>query len=297
MELKQLRYFVAVGEELHFGRAAKRVNISQPPLSMQIRNLEEELGTALFKRSSRRVELTEPGRVFLEEVHGILDALDKAVGKTRDAAKGYAGRLAIGFMGPAMDSFLPRAIRIFREKHPGIRLVLSEMSTNDQLQALHAGKIRAGFVRIYRNRLKGLDRALVWQEPYVLALPKGDPLSHEKEVGVGQLKGRSMILFPRKMQPMLYDDIMACFKNEGFEPQIAQEASTKKTTVALVAAGLGLAIVPESSRTLRAEDVVYRPISDPARLLPGVEITLAWRTGDDAPFLRRFLASVLNRPV
>ena len=289
MELRQLQYFVAVAEELHFGRAAKRVHISQPPLSMQIRNLEEELGAQLFTRTSRRVELTEAGKLFLKDVRRILKDIESTVKTTQDTARGVIGRLAVGFVSPAMDTFLPPAILDFRRQYPGIVLSLSELLTNEQLESLYSGRIQVGFVRVYHHDLQDLCHEIVWREPYVLALPEKHPLAAKEEVALSELKGEPMIMYSRGIQPALYDAILACCEKAGFRPEIAQEARSKHTTTALVAAGLGVAIVPESSKMLRREGVKYLPMKDP---LPTVAIAMIWSGGDDPPPLTRFLETV-----
>jgi DNA-binding transcriptional LysR family regulator len=289
MELRQLHYFVAVAEELHFGRAARRVNISQPPLSMQIRNLEEELGVRLFTRTSRRVELTEAGRFFLNEVQGILGNIESAVETAREAASGSIGRLAVGFIGPAMDTFLPVSIRNFRRHNPGIILTLSELITSEQIESLYSGRIQVGFVRIYHHELKDLCSEIVWQEPYVLALPERHPFAAKRAIALSELKGQPMIMYPRSIQPSLYDNILKCCEMAGFKPKISQEARTKHTTTALVAAGLGVAIVPDSSKLLHRDGVVYLPITDS---LPTVKIAMIWRASNDSPVLKRFLDNV-----
>ena len=289
MELRQLQYFVAVAEELHFGRAAKRVNISQPPLSMQIRNLEEELGAQLFTRTSRHVELTDAGKAFLKDVRRILSDIESTVKTTQDTARGVIGRLAVGFISPAMDIFLPPAIHEFRRQYPGIVLSLSESLTNEQLESLRSGRIQLGFVRLYHHELQNLCHEIVWREPYILALPESHPLAAKEEIALSELKGQPMIMYARSIQPLLYDSILACCEKSGFRPEITQEARTKHSTTALVAAGLGVAIVPESSKMLRREGVVYLPIADP---LPMIDIAMIWKAGDDSPLLGRFLDTV-----
>ena len=289
MELRQLRYFAAVAEELHFGRAAERMNISQPPLSMQIRNLEGELGTRLFNRTSRQVELTVAGQVFLEEVERILSALDGAVQAARLAGEGVIGRLAISFIGPAMDTFLPGIIRKFHSRHPGIKMTLTEAGTNRQIEDLYAGGIQVGFARLYQHRLDGLVAQIVWRESYVLAVPCDNSLAFQKKVALAQLKDEPFIMYPRSVQPQLYDSILACFEAMGFTPKIAQEARTKYTTIALVATGLGVAIVPSSSKAISRKGVSFLDIE---ASLPEIEIAMVWREKDKNPVLARFVEFV-----
>ena len=286
MELRQLRYFTAVAEELHFGRAAKRMNISQPPLSMQIRNLEDELGTRLFNRTSRQVELTAAGEVFLVQVEQILADLDGAVESARQAGQGNIGRLAMGFIGPAMDAFLPEIIRGFQSRYPGITLGLTEAGTSRQIEDLYAGRIQVGFVRLYRHKPDGLSAQVIRQEPYVLAVPSDHPLAGQKKVALSQLKNQPFIMYPRSVQPQLYDSMMTCFKDSGFTPKIVQEAKTKHTTIALVAAGLGVAVVPSSSKVIGRKGIFFLELD---ASLPHIEISMLWRQTDKNPVLVRFI--------
>ena len=292
MELRQLQYFLAVAETLHFGRAAKRMNISQPPLSMQIRNLEDELGFRLFKRSSRKVEATPAGRLFAGEVTRILGQLEAAVETARSADKGETGRLSMACISPAMDTFLPSAVRSFRERNPGIVLSIKELTTNQQLKALYTDQIQVGFLRLFDHDLKNLCSRVVWKEPHVVAIPKGDALCSKSKISLCDLKSKPMIIYPRPSQPALYDRVMAHCRMAGFVPEIVQEAETKHATTALVAAGIGVSIVPASSRNFRKQDVVYRPVID---ALPEIEISMVWRGDDDAPVLERFLSHMKDK--
>ena len=185
-----------------------------------------------------------------------------------------------------MDSFLPEMIRGFRGQHPGIKLVLNQAGTNDPLEDLRSGRIQVGFVRIFHHELKGVEAKIVWREPYVLALPRGHLLTKRPRIGLKHLKGQPMIMYPRNIQPALFDAIMEQCRRAGFTPVISQEAGFKHITTALVAAGLGVAIVPASSGALARKGVVFRPISD---ALPLVEIARVHRTGDDCPVQKRFL--------
>ncbi len=286
MELRQLRYFAAVAEELHFGRAARRMNISQPPLSMQIRNLEEELGLSLFRRTSRSVTLTPEGRLFYDDVSKILKQLGTAVDTVQKAAKGQAGSLSMAFVSPAMDTFLPAAVHSFRRHRPGIVLSFEELATNDQLKALRESRIQVGFLRLFHHDLKDLRTQVIWTESYVVALPKGHPLGGKSRINLCDLEGTPMIMYPRASQPALYDRIMGICQKAGFAPDVSQEAMTKHTTTALVAAGMGAAIVPASSENFRKDGIVYRPIND---ALPRVEISMVWRADEESAALSCFL--------
>jgi DNA-binding transcriptional LysR family regulator len=289
MELRQLKYFVAVAEELHFGRAAERVHISQPPLSMQIRNLEDELGLQLLQRNSRNVELTEAGAVFLEEAKSVLQKLDDAVSNAQRIARGDEGMLSIGFVGPAMDTSLPKALREFRTKQPGVVLDLLEMNTQEQFDALASGKIQLGLMRLYQQDFNGFTAELFVRESYVLAMPKGHQMTGSKRVKLSTLKNEPFIFYPRRLHPKLYDGMLACFRNAGFTPNIIQEVKTKKTTLSLVASGIGISIVPKSSVALRSEGIQYRPIIGH---LPKVEIFAVWDENRTTPLMTKFLTII-----
>lgn len=288
MELRQLRYFVAVAEELHFGRAAERCHISQPPLSQQIKALEEEVGATLLMRTSRRVELTREGAVFLERARDILSRVGEAAEHVGAMARGEVGRLKVRFVGPASQTDFPLALRSFREENPNIGLELREMPTYGQLEVVRAGEIDVGIIRSYYHDLTGLDWRVFSHEPYVLALPGDHPLARRESVELAMCDGIPYVDFPRHYQPRLHDDIEAAFLQAGVQPKPVQEASTKLSTIALVAAGMGAALVPRSMRRLKHDGVVYRPF-EPEYALPPVQLRLIWRKGDASPLLARFL--------
>lgn len=289
MELRQLRYFQAVAEELHFGRAAERVHIAQPPLSQQIRRLEEELGVTLLRRSSRRVELTPEGDRFLESVREILERVEGAVHAVRAVARGEEGRLRVGFVGPASDSLFPEAVRAFREACPRVHLTLRELGTLDQLEALRHGELDVGLIRLFRTNLRGFEHAPFAREPYVLALPEGHALAALEAVPLAALDGVPLIFFPRRSQPALHDTILARLRRCGAVPNIVQQAQTKQTTSALVASGLGVGFLHRSScRSLRA-GVALRPLVGD---LPPVELETVWRPEAAGAVLRRFTATL-----
>lgn len=257
METRQLRYFIAVAEELHFGKAAKKLNISQPPLSQQIKKFEEELGARLFVRNKRSVTLTSEGKYLLREAAEILEKIDRTTEKIRAVAQGEEGRLDLGYIGPALDTPFADGIREFKLLYPKVKLGLVEMSTNAQLRAVLNGEIDAGVVRLYKHDTAGLDCFKFHQESYALVLPEQHPLSQRKAVHLKDLAGEEFVFFPRQSQLHLYDEWMRIFAGYGFRPQIVQEAGTKSAALSLVAASIGIAIVPESTAKRAPEQVCF----------------------------------------
>ena len=291
MEMRQLRYFQAVAEELHFGRAAERMHIAQPPFSQQIRKLEEGLGVRLLNRTSRKVELTPEGERFLGAVQEILNQVEGAVHAVRAMARGEEGRLRIAFVGPASESMFPEALRDFRKENPKIHLTLRELGTENQLEALRNGNIDFGMVRRFNHSLTGFRHELFSRDNYVLALPEGHRLAEMKSVPLKCLQGEPLVFFPRHYQPELYDTLISLLCRAGVTPNIVQEAVTKQTTSALVAAGLGLAFLHGAMRKVQRAGVVYRPIEGE---FPLIDLEVVWRPEAEGPVMQRFLA-VLRR--
>ncbi len=243
------------------------------------------LALNLFDRSSRRVELTAAGESLLREARSILDGIRAAEETTRGVVRGDLGVLRLGFVGMAMDAILPKAIRDFLQTHPGVRLSLDELSTGDQLEAVRTGRLHGGVVRLYEHDLAGLSSELIVRVPYRLAIPRNHPLSRRR-APLRLLKDVGFITYPRRFQPHLYDHVITACRREGFEPHIVQDALTKRTSLALVAGGIGVALVPSSSEKLHPQDVVYRPIAGD---LPMVEISVVWPEGQPSMLMRRFL--------
>ncbi|MBN5480654.1 LysR family transcriptional regulator [Pseudomonas aeruginosa] len=265
MELRHLRYFIAVAEELHFGRAAERLGISQPPLSQQIQALEEEIGARLFERTNRRVELTDAGRLFLDESRQVLAQVDKAVLLARRAHLGKLGELKIGFTSSApFTSTIPSSIHAFRKAYPDVHLDLQEMSSRQVLKALLEESLQVGVIRPL-----ALPDAVHWvelfREPLVAVLRADHPLAAGSEDGlaIAALAEEPFVFFPRSYGTGLYDQVIALTRQAGFSPRIAQEASEAMTIIGLVSAGLGVSILPASFRRTRVDGVVYRTLSDP----------------------------------
>lgn len=286
MELRQIKYFIAVAEELHFGRAAERCHIAQPPLSQQIKRLEEELRVKLLERTSRRVSLTPEGKEFLRRCKDIRERLNEAVVCVQDMAQGLEGQLRVGFIGPASLSKLPKAIRAFRDKNPNIRLDFSAQSTTEQLPMLRGDRLDVAFVRLFGHDTSGLSSMLFLREPYVLAIPDGHTFTDRERVDITDLEGEPLIFNQRIAQPALYRSLIGSFHKAGFMPNIVQEVNTEQSTVALVATGLGCALVPASSAGDQRSGVTFRPLDGD---LPQWEITALWKQKNESALLTKFL--------
>jgi DNA-binding transcriptional LysR family regulator len=240
MELRHLHYFIAVAEELHFSRAAERLCISQPPLSQQIRDLEDELGVKLFERTKRQVHLTEAGKVFLDRSYLLLAQLEQAIAATQQIGRGEVGQLAIGFVDSAMYTSLPEILKGFRAQFPAVDLRLHELTTSQQIQALYDKQIDIGIVRSAISE-PGLSVECFLPESLILALPENHPLSAQTQVSLSTLADEFFILFPAKLGPLFYEQVIHSCEQAGFRPKVAQEAVQMQTIIGLVAAGLGIA--------------------------------------------------------
>lgn len=292
MELRHLRYFVTVAEELHFGRAAQRLQMAQPPLSQQIRQLEQELNVQLLHRTKRIVRLTEAGQVFLQQARQILTQSEEAIEAAQRASRGEVGRLVIGFVGSATYSILPTALKAFRHQFPDVRLILHEMTTTEQIEALHDNRIHLGFIRPPLNDDR-LRVESVYQESLVAVLPEAHAIATQKQVSLRSLACEPFILFPRHLGAGLYDQIIGLCQQSGFTPQVAQEAIQMQTIVSLVAAELGVALVPASLQNLQRVGVVYKPLEEQT---PKVELAVAWRRNETSRIVHQFL-EVTMKPI
>jgi len=285
MELRHLRYFVAVAEALSFARAAERLHLSQPPLSRQIRALEDELGTPLFARTKRSVRLTPAGAALLPEARRLLRDADGLKAGARQVAAGEVGALALGFISVAAYNLLPELAPEFRRRHPGVKLALQEATSDVQLPALRQAELDVGLV-LPPVAEPGLEYAPLLHEPLMAALPTGSS-GGRAPVALASLRDKPFILIPRQVGTSLYDAIVGACQRAGFSPRIEQEAIQMQTIVSLVAAGMGVALVPASLRHLRRTGVTYRPLAERS---PRIEIGIAWRRADDAPAVRAFVA-------
>jgi DNA-binding transcriptional LysR family regulator len=288
-DLRQLRYFVAVAEELHFGRASARLHMTQPPLSQTIQALEAAMGAPLFARTKRSVALTPAGAALLPEVRRLLLQAEALPALVQRAAAGETGHLSLAFVSTADYSVLPAFLREFRESHPQVQIDLRESTSDVQLDDLKQGRIDAGLLipPLPEEAKADLDYATVLSEPLVLAAPHGlKALRGKQAVPLERLDGEPLIIFPRRIAPALHDAILACFHEVGLTPRIAQEAIQMQTIVGLVSAGMGIALVPQSVSNLKRTGVEYRALAGRA---PQVETGLAWRRDNRSPVLRAFL--------
>jgi LysR family transcriptional regulator, benzoate and cis,cis-muconate-responsive activator of ben and cat genes len=285
LELRHLRYFIAVAEELHFGRAAARLGIAQPPLSQQIQRLEALLDIALFDRTSRRVQLTEAGRALLDGGRRLLSQASDLAETTRRTGRGETGALTVAFAASVMFLSLPTIIRRFRARYPQVHLELREMPTAMQLAALHTGEIDVGFVR-QPGRDDSLHIETMMQEPLLIALNRRHPLAHLRRLPLSKLAHEEFVLFPQDLAPGLYDQVFAVCREAGFRPHVVQESRELYTTVSLVEAGLGVTIVPASVQKMGWTGVVYRSISSPLAMS---HIAAATRVEDNSPVTKAFI--------
>jgi DNA-binding transcriptional LysR family regulator len=291
MELRHLRYVVALAKELNFGRAAERLNISQPPLSQQIRQIEEELGVKLFHRTKRTVELTEAGRVFVAGAREILTLMERTSSATIAASRGEIGELTVGTVTTTDNGFyriLVAILRAFATQYPGVRLRLRTLTVQQQIEHLHDGRIDVGFVtmpildpRLVTERVRG--------EPLAVAVPEGHALTKMKAVPPAALAAEHLIVMSRHLNPGFYDLVVSFFRAAGFSMLMSDEADGIYTSLALVAAGRGVAVLPTSVLEIDRPGIVMRPFEPPA---PVIEMGAVHVSDNDSAVLRMFMEVV-----
>ena len=286
MELRRLRYFVALAEELHFGRAAERLGISQPPLSQQIARLEKELAVRLLSRTSRSVSLTEPGRLFLEEARRTLRQVDHAAHVAQRAAGGEVGQLRIGFV-PACG-VIPVGVRRFAHRFPSVRLTLRNMGTADQVAALVEGALHVGFVHLPIDA-RGLAVEEVQRDPLLAAIPQRHRLARRSSLSLRALAGEPFIGFPRTSAPGAYDAIRTLFRQAGFTPNVVHETDSILARLRMVGAGLGVSLLPAYAARSPRNGVVLRPLRPPR---PVAAIGMVHAPRHATPALARFLSTM-----
>ena len=296
IELRHLRYFVAVAEELHFGRAALRLHLAQPPLSQQIRKLEEILGVTLFERTSRSVALTQAGQAFLERAQRTLRNVSRDIDEARSIGQGQVGSLHVGFVGSAMLTMLPAIFRAYREAYPLVRLHLHESFTAKVIEGLENGTLDAGLLRD-GDPVQELNAVTIYSEPFVAVLPANHPRARQKSISPAALRNEPFVYYPQSAGNRAFEKPLALCEAHGFRPQIVQEASHWLSILRLVGAGLGVSIAPQCVRQLAAPDVVCLPLKtgklDPRTLS---HIELATIQGESRPIVQRFAQIVLETP-
>ncbi|WP_298294334.1 LysR family transcriptional regulator [Thiomonas sp.] len=295
MELRHLRYFVAVAEERHFSRAAQRLHVSQPPLSQQIQALEAELGVALFTRGRGGVRRTAAGDTLLPLARSILDAVDHAVAQTRHVGRGEAGRLAIGFAGsmPFTD-VMPRLLRDYRAAWPQVTLDLREQPSQAQVDDLLSHRLDLGFLRDTPSlRHAALASLVVQREPLLAAVHADHPLAARDAVQLADLRDQPFVLYSASLGSGLREQTLALCAQAGFSPRIVQEVHEMPTLIGLISAGLGVGIVAASMQRAQLPFVAYRPLRD---VHARTDVLLAWRRDDPQPPLRNFIALARSLP-
>lgn len=291
-ELVQLRCFVALAEELHFGRAAARLNMTQPPLSRQLQQLEHGVGIKLVERSSRFVGLTPAGKTFLVDAREILRAMDEALLTARRVAKGEGGVITLGFIPATSYSVLPRLVSFIAAELPHVELVLKEMVTADQVNALATDRIDAGVLRLPIDR-RGLECVPISREPFVVAVPAGQPLAKGRTLTPGDLDRQKLVMYAPVESRYHHDLVSSAFQAAGVVPAFIQYVREIHTMLALVAAGVGVALVPRIAGNLGFVGVELQDITFKPQILS--ELTLVWRQRSANPALRAFTGGLLQQ--
>lgn len=296
MDIRHLRYFIAVAEEKNLGRAANRLHISQPPLTRQIQHLEEELGVKLFNRTPRGMDLTEAGALFYDEACNVISVMEQATERTQRAGQGQLGRLDVAIFGSAILDTIPKVLLAFRNAYPDVNIVLHTMGKAEQIDALRQRRISIGFNRLLEPE-EDIQSELVVREQLLLALRENHPLISRETIRFQDLEPHRFILFPSVGRPSFVDKVIGLCKEHGFMPKISQEVGDAVTGVALVASGFGITVVPESATSLTIPGVIYREVAD----LPDhakVDLSCIYRKNDQSPILNAFLGvmrEVVNR--
>ncbi|WP_374668555.1 LysR family transcriptional regulator [Ramlibacter sp.] len=289
MELRQLRYFVAVAEAKNLSRAAERLHLSQPPLTRQIRQLEIDVGARLFERTSRGVELTEAGRLFLDDARNILDLVPRAAARARSAHAGQIGRLDVAVFGSVMFGRLPQLLAAFRAAHPGVELVFHTMNKGDQIQALRQGRIHAGFSRL-TSSYPDMASETLQHERLLVALPEGHALLQRKQLRVQHLADCPLVLFASGPRPNFTDVVFSLFERVGLRPTLSQTVEDAVTGIALVAAGFGACLVPASAAYVQVPGVAYRPLAQASSKL--LDVNCIYRRADGSAVTAAFVRMV-----
>ena len=283
MELRQIRYFQCVARELSFTKAARILHIAQPPLSRQIKMLEEELGVAVFERLGRGIVLTDAGRYFLDQTEKMTQRLQETINATRRIGKNDRIWFGVGFVPSTLYGHMPALIRQLRQLNTQVEIGLVEMTTLQQFEALKSGRIDIGVGRILLND-EEIERLVLTDEPLVVALPITHRLANKASVRLADIMEEPLILYPAKPRPSYADHVLNLCRQKGYSPEVIQEVNELQTAIGLVTATIGIAIVPESVRRLHRDDVVYVNLDEPEFTSP---IMLSWRKNDHSAFLQQ----------
>lgn len=285
MDLRHLRYFIAVAEELNFTRAADRLHIAQPPLSQQIRQLEEELGVTLLHRTKRHVELSEAGQVFLDHARQILRSTEVAAVQARRAQRGEIGRLSVGFFEHMSYTLLPPIFRAYRERFPDVDMDVRWFPVIGQADALRRGDVDISFMRPGTDSEDITTEVLV-TEPFVIAVPASHPFATEDSLSLRDCAAERFVMYTPHLAPDFHDMILRMCATAGFTPRVALEVGQVYTCLGLVSSGIGLAFVPSSVQRIHLDHLVYKPLR--SRSLP-VEVMLGWRRTNSSPLIGAFV--------
>ncbi|MDR3014261.1 MAG: LysR family transcriptional regulator [Delftia acidovorans] len=293
MDLRHMRYFLALAQEQSVSRAAQRLHMAQPPLSRQMRQMEEDLGVELFVRTSRGIELTEAAHSLLRDVPNILELARLARERALRAGRGLLGDLDVGIFGSGVLSVIPRLIGSFHTQRPEVRIRLHNLTKGEQIQALREHRIQVGFHRLPPAE-PDLAVRLVLREPMYVGMHESHPLSTRAGIYIRDLERQPMILYPNTPLAGLAQEVIAAFRREKVQIEVMQEVEDVTTSIALVSAGLGLCITPESGSMLRLPGVVFRPLR--SRFLKDIELSCVHRRDDTSPILAAFMEVVRDYP-
>jgi len=287
MELRHLRYFIAVAEDLSFSRGAERLRVAQSSLSRQIQDLEEEIGVQLISRQRPHIELTAAGAAFLTDARKLVASSLQAIDTARRADRGEVGRLDIGYIGVLSDGLIPRLLRLFRSRFPNVAVTLNQIRPARQVEALFTRQIHLGFIGLpIRQHEPGLMFEVFRRDPMCAALPAGHAFLKRRRLTLKDLAGERFIFLTRAGTPTFYDWLMALCHRAGFHPNIVQEVESGQSVVELVASGLGIALFSATAQASVHSEVVFHPLSGP---LPKFQHSVAWHRGEETPSLRAFL--------
>jgi DNA-binding transcriptional LysR family regulator len=292
IELRHLRYFLAVAEELNFGRAAERLNITQPSLSRQIQNLEKELSIILFERNQRQIKLTPPGQILLAEVEQILIRFDQGIQVVKRASRGEIGQLTVGFQGSSVYDIIPISVKSFRDRFPDVEVIMQPMETSEQVIAIAENNLDIGFV-IPPITDANLKMEILLQEPLVLALPENHPLAAQSEIAIAALANEPLILASRDRGCGLHEQIFEIYQRAGLSPNVVCAAREMQVMLGFVAAGIGIALLPSHVKNFQRTGVIYRVLTPDA---PIAGLGMAWKSNNPTAVLSAFLEIVRSFP-